>query len=177
MVDRLDIRRMEDVGLPEQVDAVVLVGAMGLVTAAAGFALMTHVERRLVGDGAAWWYSRIAVGAAVMIGLAATVSVLAVVLVAFVMQSALRNALHPITTGWANRHATSEVRATVLSFVGQAEASGEILGGLLLGAVAASAGLPTALGIAAALHVVAAVLASRERRASAPVTAPRGGSA
>ena len=115
--------------------------------------------------------------AAVMIGLAATVSVLAVVVVAFVIQSALRNTLQPIATGWANRHAMSEVRATVLSFVGQAEASGEILGGLVLGAVAATAGLPTALVIAGALHVVAAGLASRDRRAGGAVRAPRAGSA
>ena len=165
VVDRLDIRRLEDVGLPGRVDAVVLVGAMGVVTAIASFALMTAVERHLVPGRAGWWYSRIAVGAAVMIGLAATTSVLAVVVAAFVAQAALRNTLQPIATGWANRHATTDVRATVLSFVGQAEAAGEIVGGVALGAVAARAGLPTALVLAGVLHLLASALASRERRA------------
>lgn len=171
VVDRLDIRRMEDVGLPDQIDAVVLVGAMGVVTAITSFALMTYVERRLVAGRAGWWYSRIAVGAAVMIGLAATTSVLAIVVVAFVVQAALRSGLRPITTGWANRQATSEVRATVLSFVGQAEAGGEILGGIVLGAVAARTGLPTALVLAGLLHLVAAALANREQR-TVSITGP-----
>ncbi|MEO1064685.1 MAG: MFS transporter [Actinomycetota bacterium] len=168
VIDRLDIRRMEEVGLPEQVDAVVLVGAMGAATAVLSFALMGYVERRLDDGAAGWWYARISVGAAALVVAAALSPVLAVVVAAFVGQAALRRALDPIWTGWANREATSEVRATVLSFVGQADAGGQIVGGVALGALAATAGLPTALVVAGLLHLVAAALARRDRALRAP---------
>ena len=57
----------------------------------------------------------------------------------------------------ANREATSGVRATVISFLGQAEALGQVLGGVSLGLVAHFVSLPVALGAAAGLLAVAAI--------------------
>ena len=64
---------------------------------------------------------------------------------------------YPLAEAMANREASSEVRATVISFLGQAEALGQVLGGVTLGLVAQFVSVPVALAIAAGLFAVAAV--------------------
>lgn len=56
-----------------------------------------------------------------------------------------REVLEPLSVAITNRHAESSVRATVISFRGQAEAVGEVMGGLLLGTLAQLASVPWAL--------------------------------
>ncbi|MGP4101037.1 MFS transporter [Nonomuraea sp. KM90] len=71
---------------------------------------------------------------------------------------------------WVNRRTTSDVRATVQSFLSQAETGGEIVGGLALAALAQSAGPVTALLAAGLLIACAgAVIGPRaSRRPSTP---------
>ncbi|MCA0405263.1 MAG: hypothetical protein LCH39_03830 [Proteobacteria bacterium] len=57
-------------------------------------------------------------------------------LAAYLACKTLRKANSPLMTGWLNSHAPDEVRATILSFEGQAHSVGKILGGPLVGVVA-----------------------------------------
>ncbi len=63
---------------------------------------------------------------------------------------------YPLAEAMANREAPSMVRATVISFLGQAEAVGEVVGGLALGAVARFVSVPLALAIAASVFAISA---------------------
>jgi DHA3 family tetracycline resistance protein-like MFS transporter len=53
----------------------------------------------------------------------------------FIFVRTLRRASDPLFTAWLNRNAQPEVRATLLSFQGQAHSLGELGGGPLLGAI------------------------------------------
>ena len=64
---------------------------------------------------------------------------------------------------WVNRRATSDVRATVQSFLAQAEYAGEITLGIALGVLAQASGIPVAMTGAAVLVAVAGVLVARSR--------------
>ncbi len=66
-----------------------------------------------------------------------------------------------VATAWVNRRAPSEARATVNSFLGQAESIGEVNGGIALAIVAESAGIPTAFVVSAALFALTAVVVAR----------------
>ena len=83
----------------------------------------------------------------------------------------LRRASGPLLSAWQNRFVPSRVRATVLSFGGQMDAVGQVIGGPLLGAIAL--GLSLRAGFVAAAIVLLpvviafAVLARRSPVASA----------
>lgn len=55
---------------------------------------------------------------------------------AFLIVRTVRRAFEPLITAWINANATSNVRATLLSFAGQTESAGEIIAGPTLGLVA-----------------------------------------
>nr|WP_281497307.1 MFS transporter [Ornithinimicrobium sp. F0845] len=70
----------------------------------------------------------------------------------------------PVAHAWLNRSITNPgSRATTLSMMGQADAVGQIAGGPALGLVANRAGVQTALLLAAAIQVPAALLYARLR--------------
>ena len=98
---------------------------------------------------------------------AAVSSALAVVLVALVAQEAFRYGTDPLTVLIANRHDESDARATVLSFMSQSHALGEIAGGICLGALATATSLSTAFVAAAVVFVGAGLVAGRAERAVA----------
>jgi hypothetical protein len=64
---------------------------------------------------------------------------------------------------WVNRRTTSEVRATVHSFLSQAECAGEIASGLPLAVVAQAAGVPAALMSSGALITCVGAMVARSR--------------
>jgi hypothetical protein len=64
---------------------------------------------------------------------------------------------------WVNRRTTSDVRATVHSFLSQAETVGEIVGGLALAALARATSIPVALITAGALIAFAGAMVARSR--------------
>jgi len=66
-----------------------------------------------------------------------------------------------VLDGWANRDAPSQVRATVHSLMGQATAIAQLVGGLMLGAIAELMSIPIVLGISAGLFALSSVLATR----------------
>jgi DHA3 family tetracycline resistance protein-like MFS transporter len=71
--------------------------------------------------------------AVVAFGLAPTFGV---ALVAMWIVVILRSIQYPIAATWLNQHLPSQVRATVLSMVGQADALGQVAGGPVVGFVA-----------------------------------------
>ncbi|MEO0495573.1 MAG: hypothetical protein AAF081_19370, partial [Actinomycetota bacterium] len=78
-----------------------------------------------------------------------------------ILQDSTRESLWPVLEGWANRDAPSQVRATVHSLMGQATATGELLGGLTLAAIAEATSIRTVLFIAAGLWGISTLLATR----------------
>lgn len=81
---------------------------------------------------------------------------LAVAVAFYLTARVMRRIANPIRLAWINQGITSEVRATVISMDGQADAIGQIAGGPLLGWLAATAGSRVAM-VAVGLMLVPAV--------------------
>jgi MFS family permease len=84
---------------------------------------------------------------------------------AMAVSGVTRPVLRAVSEIWVNRRATSDVRATVGSFLSQAEHLGEITLGLLLAAVASVSSLPAAVLGSALLLALAGAVVSRARSA------------
>lgn len=93
------------------------------------------------------------IGSLVAFGLAISFPV---AMAMFWARGPLRRASGPLLTAWQNRFVPSRVRATVLSFGGQVDAVGQMIGGPLLGAVAL--GLSLRVGFLAAAAVLLPVV-------------------
>ncbi|MYA73724.1 MAG: MFS transporter [Acidimicrobiaceae bacterium] len=161
VVDHLDLARLVEVGIPSDVDEVFLYGALALVQAAAGIVLIRLIERRLIDVPAARVLSLLMLLAGVAIAVTAGANVGWAIFVGLVMQEALRMTAEPFITMIANSHSESDVRATMLSFMSQAYAGGEILSGVFLGVVASVAGIGTAFAIGAIIVVGSSLISSR----------------
>jgi hypothetical protein len=158
---RLQPRRLIDIGLPT--DPVVWFTALGVVTLFVGAGALRVVESHIDDTPTALRGYVIACAAGVvgLIGLAAApeeVSGSAAVLLVAGIAVPLTRTIGAI---WVNRQTSSDVRATVHSFLAQAEYAGEIVCGLAIAGVARFAGLPLALVTCAALFVLTIVLIQR----------------
>ncbi|MFI5270343.1 MAG: MFS transporter, partial [Chloroflexota bacterium] len=69
----------------------------------------------------------------------------------------------PISVIWVNRRTRTDVRATVHSFLSQAESIGEISGGVALAAVAQATSTAMTLMTAGALIVLTGFIVARSR--------------
>jgi DHA3 family tetracycline resistance protein-like MFS transporter len=106
-------------------------------------------------------------------GVAASVVALAVApwwlgATGLVVSMAVRSASHPLVVAWVNRDADPASRATLNSVVGQSESIGEIVGGPLLGGIAAAASVGAGLVVAAAMFAAAALTTTWPRGRRAP---------
>jgi DHA3 family tetracycline resistance protein-like MFS transporter len=160
----------DDAGARATIAAVGAMFAAGLLL---GALLTTIVERRLGGDDPA--LPRRLVGLA-NVGVLAAVVLLAVgptpfAVAGLVASHALREVSFPLVQAWVNRDADPATRATLNSLVGQSESVGEVAGGPILGAVGATAGVPTALLTSAAVFGVGGLL-TRWRPDRAPALEP-----
>jgi MFS family permease len=158
---RLHARRLVDIGLPS--DPVVWFAALGVLTLLVGAAALRIVESQIEGVRTALrgYVIACAAGAVGLIGLAGAPEEVsgsaAVLLVAGIALPLTRT----IGTIWVNRQTSGDVRATVHSFLAQAEYLGEILCGLAIAVVARFAGLSLVLVASAALFAIAIVLIQR----------------
>ena len=139
-------------------------------TMCAGGSALTGWFSRIVGGGPAraGAAGRIAQGAAV--ALAAVVAGPAGLLAGYFAFYLVHGAANAVHYGMVHRLVDAEHRATIISASSVATRLGGIVAGVVLGAVAAGAGIPTALGAAAALLAVAAPLyrvAGRDPRVDA----------
>lgn len=170
-VDRLDIRRLDDLGLSAELDEVLVVGAIAVLEALAGAGLMWWTRHRVTGSQVPTALATLLAASAIGIAALGLVAVLPVAAAGLIVQGGLRQAAEPLPVTWTNAHAPSDVRATVLSFVEQATSLGEIGGGVVLGAVAAATTVPTALTCSVVLILVAALIAARGHRSWSPIDA------
>ncbi len=143
-------------------DSLIVLGVLFLALAGAGLVINMASTRALThGFGVA----RLAVVLLTMAALggllASVTSIVVVIALGYMTQDSMREALWPVVSGWANRDAPTEVRATVHSLIGQTTAIGELIGGITLGAVAEFTSIRTALVIAAVLFGISALLATR----------------
>ena len=174
--DRLSALRLFELGLTglDGREAVLFFGAAWFVMSALAIPVMTWLHRHLERSQAdqrsarhdAILLARFLVIAAVGALALALSPWFAVALVGWAVLDVAGETAYSLTEAMANRHAISSVRATVVSFVGQSQAVGEVAIGLALGTVAQVVTVPVALAIAALLFAVsAAPVALVNRRA------------
>lgn len=91
----------------------------------------------------------------VYVGLTVSVLVFALgdsfilILVGLWLAGVFRSVTHPMTEAWINLHTESNVRATVLSLWGQADAFGQITGGPAVGFIGTVSSVRVAIGLSA----------------------------
>lgn len=162
-VDRLFTSRLVDLGLPQSPDPVVWFTAVSVVGALAGIVALHWIESRVEAEGAP---SRFYVAAGFLAAvatllLAAAPEIISGLAAVFLARGIGMRVVPVVAAIWVNQRATSDVRATVQSFLGQAEAIGEVGGGIALGIVAQQLGLSTALVCSASLFALTVLLVRR----------------
>jgi len=162
-IDRLFVRHLVDLGLPVRPDPVAWVAGITVIGSLAGALALRWVEHRIGGEGAPRRLYVMSVGLAVVgsLVLAAAPDVFTGFAGTFLVRGVAFAVIPVVAAMWVNRRATSEVRATVQSFLGQAESVGEISGGIVLGGLAQTAGLPLAFSASATLFFLSAWLVFR----------------
>ncbi|MFJ6573116.1 MFS transporter [Streptomyces sp. NPDC091292] len=165
---RLYPQRLFAAGFPSE--PLIWFTALGVVTLVVGAGALRVVEARVHEPGAArrgyvWACAAGAFGLVVLAVAPDGVTAAAAVLLIAGTALPLTRTIGMI---WVNQRTTGDVRATVHSFLAQAEYAGEILCGAALAGVAGAAGLPYALAACGALFGVTAWLIGASRSPSKP---------
>jgi MFS family permease len=157
---RLFPKQLTDIGFPGDITPIAWLTGLGIVTLLVGIPALRIVEARVHGVGAARrdYVLACMLGAAGLMVLAFAPSVivgsLGILLIAGIAMPLTRT----LASIQVNNRTTDNVRATVHSFLAQAEYLGEIICGLAIGLTAQATNLPFALTGAAVLLVVTAIL-------------------
>ena len=154
---------LQDLAMPPlgPLDPVAWFGLSSYVWLGLGFVVLEAVRRTIDSSNdrnvarALMALQALYVGSLVVFGLA-TAFPLAIAM--FWLRGPVRQATDPLLSAWQNRFVPSRVRATVLSFGGQMDAVGQVLGGPLLGALALGVSLRAGF-VAAALVLLPVVIA------------------
>ena len=159
-VDRLFTSRLVDLGLPQTPDPVVWFTAVAVIGALAGIVALHWIETRIEADGAPrrLYVAAGLLAAAATVLLAAAPEIVSGLAAVFLARGVGMRVVPVVASIWVNQRATSNVRATVQSFLGQAEAMGEVGGGIALGIVAQQLGISTALVCSAGLFALTVLL-------------------
>ncbi|GAA3571958.1 hypothetical protein GCM10022419_061030 [Nonomuraea rosea] len=163
MVAWLFPRRLVELGFPG--DPTLWYTALGILAAAAGVVALRVVQARIDGAGVARRVYALSclLGAGALVLLAWAPGALAGAFGVLVVSGIAFSLTRAVGVVWVNRRTTSEVRATVHSFLSQAETGGEIVGGIALAALAQAAGTPATLAVAGVLIAGAGVMVARCR--------------
>jgi len=167
---RLYARQLVELGLPERPAPIVWLTALGLVTLVVGALALRVVETCIEGVGVAprAYAAACFIGALGLVVLArapdAVTGMIGVLLVEGIAWPVTRT----VSVIWVNRRVTSDVRATVQSFLAQAEYCGEISFGFALGIIAQLTSIAVAMGGSCALAAYAGLMAIRSRAGRAP---------
>lgn len=160
--DRLwDMHIIKDIGFPAWagMDAVSWFGIINGVSMLLSILAAEIVKRRITAKGkeAAIWIlyavNIVMVGTVIAFGLSQNFALAISTLWANLIMNRING---PIYRAWTNKHLNSEVRATVLSMTGQINALGQIIGGPIIGILAARTSV--ALGIIATGVMLAPVV-------------------
>lgn len=157
--DRLFPRRLVDIGYPQP--QVLWYTALGIGSLTLGVIALRVIEAHIVGAAPRIYALACLVGLGALLALANAPNGLIGgfgVLLVFGVTLPVTRAVGMI---WVNGRVASEVRATMHSFLGQAETMGEIASGFTLALVAGLTGIPAALTISAALLGCASLMVGR----------------
>ena len=175
MVTWLFPRQLIDRGFPN--DPVLWYTALGIVSFAVGAVALriveAHIDRAPVARRA--YAFSCFVGAGGLIVLAAAPDALIGSIGVLLINGLSLTVTRAVSVIWVNRRTTSEVRATVHSFLSQAECAGELASGFPLAVVAQTAGIPAALMTSGALVTCVGALVVRSRVARSRVVRSRAG--
>jgi MFS family permease len=163
MVTWLFPRQLIDRGFPN--DPVLWYTALGIVSFAVGAVALRIVEAHIDCEPVARRAYVVAccAGAGGLIVLAAAPEALIGSIGVLLVSGVSLNVTRAVSVIWVNRRTTSEVRATVHSFLSQAECAGEIASGFPLAVVAQAAGIPAALMTSGALVSCVGAMVGRSR--------------
>lgn len=164
---RLYATRLVALGLPRRPDPIVWYTMLGLAMLLAGALVLRLVETRIDGADVARrsYAGACALGAVGMIVLAYAPNPATGAVGMLLVGGLSLTVLRLVGTVWVNRRTSSDVRATVHSFVAQAEYLGEIVVGFALALLARTTTVTVAL-FGAALVMVATSVLARSRRTS-----------
>ena len=157
---RLFAKRLLELGLPQAPDPILWLTVLGLITLAVGALALLAIEARLNERAVLPRYYFIAtLLAAAGMGLFAFAPGPLVAMLGVVMVHGLAlNIVRVLGSIWVNQQAVSNLRATLQSFVAQAENLGEISLGFALGLCAQWVGIGPAVMIAAVIVLFAGSL-------------------
>jgi MFS family permease len=163
MVTWLFPRQLIDRGFPN--DPVLWYTALGIASFAVGAVALRIVEAHIDRAPAARRAYAFAclIGAGGLIVLAAAPDALVGGIGVLLLSGVSLTVTRAVSVIWVNRRTTSEVRATVHSFLSQAECAGELASGFPLAVVAQAAGIPAALITSGALISCVGVMVGRSR--------------
>jgi MFS family permease len=144
-------KQLIHLGFPS--DPVLWYTAVGIGSLAAGFIALRLVQARIDGVGVARRMYTFAcfIGVLGLLVIASAPGALIGSAGVLLVSGITVNVARTVSVIWVNERTTSEVRATVHSFLDQAEAIGEICGGFTLALIAGAAGLSMTLLISAVL--------------------------
>ncbi len=161
-VDRLHVARLDQIGLQTtDLDPALVLGSAALLQSVGAIGLLALLGSRFGGRRLPAIMVGLNLLTATAVAFLAQVDLLTVAIGAFVAQGMSRSVAKTVTVGWTNHFTHKGNRATVHSFVGQAQSLGEISGGIGLGLVAQQVGIGGAIVGSALLYVVAAGWAGR----------------
>jgi MFS transporter, DHA3 family, tetracycline resistance protein len=171
-------RQLVDLGFPS--DPVLWYSAFGVASFVIGAAALRIVEARIDGAGAARRAYTFAcvTGVLGLIVLASAPDALVGGVGVLLASGVAFNVTRAVSVIWVNRRTVSEVRATVHSFLSQAECAGEIVSGAALAVLARAAGTAGVLiASAAVVAFTGAIVAgagepAKKTRQSQPEPAP-----
>jgi predicted MFS family arabinose efflux permease len=144
-------RRLVDAGFPN--DPVLWYTALGILSSGAGIVALRVVAAHLDGVGVArrTYALSCLIGVLGLLVLASAPNAIVGGLGVLLVSGIAFNVTRTVSVIWVNGRTTSDVRATVHSFLSQAETIGEIGGGVALAILAQAAGIPATLVTAGAL--------------------------
>ncbi|MDH5521924.1 MAG: MFS transporter [Acidimicrobiia bacterium] len=163
--DRLHPKRLIDLGFPEEPDPIVWFTVLGVAMLLVGAMALRVVEARINREGAPRLALLIAclAGAIGMLTLAHAPNEVAGIAGTMLVGGVAWTVIRAVSSIWVNRRTTSDVRATVQSFLGQTESIGEIAGGVVMAIVAQAASITVALTASAGLLLLGAGVIGRSR--------------
>lgn len=165
---RLYPKRLVELGFPGQSNPIVWFTGLGIAAFAVAALALRIVEARINGMGVARrvYAAACFIGALGLIALACAPGYIVGSAGVLLMGGIAMTMTRAVGEIWVNRRTTSDVRATVQSFVAQIEYVGEILFGVALGVLAQFTTLTVAFACSSALIAGAGVMVVRSRTAS-----------
>jgi len=163
-IDRLNTRRLEDLGLSDHASPTLVFAIVTIGTSAVAALFLWRYENRLGGPKVVMGLSGLFIAVGIGVLAVAHTPIVGLAVVVLIAQGGLFDITDPLIEVWVNALASHDERATVHSFVGQMRAFGEIGGGVILGATAALFTLPIALTVASVLFVIAGAIVTTARR-------------